>query len=160
MNAANTPTEQILHGSPLGSKRRKRSKLANRRKASATTKTQVKAPAKKIDKKIPDKPYNDVLEFLKTGDVSLFKNKKYQVSVSLSKNLLQMSPIICVCDTEARPNLIRAHVLHPSWRDSICQCDMPDICSASDTKLKVSGTITLHRRMGESRICVNFGVVN
>lgn len=37
---------------------------------------------------------------------------------------------------------------------------MPDISIVSDTKLKVSGTIALHLRKGESRPRVNLGVVN
>lgn len=37
---------------------------------------------------------------------------------------------------------------------------MPDIKSVSDTKLKVSGTINFHLRMGKSRMRLNFGVVN
>lgn len=45
--------------------------------ASATEKSQEaeNVPAKKTDKKMQDKPYNDVLAFPETGKVSLFKKK-------------------------------------------------------------------------------------
>lgn len=71
-----------------------------------------------------------------------------------------MRPIVCIFDTGAGPNLIRADVLDTSGQGSIGQRDMLDIRNAFDTRLKVSGTITLHLGMGGSRTRVNFGFVN
>lgn len=59
-----------------------------------------------------------------------------------------------------RPKVIRSDVLHASCLDSVCQLDVPDFQSASDTKLKVSGTLDSLLCMNESRTCVNFSVVN
>lgn len=52
-----------------------------------TTQEAVQIPSEKEDKKKPDEPYKDVLKFLETGKVSLFKNKNYNVSVSIGLNL-------------------------------------------------------------------------
>lgn len=88
-------------------------------------------PAKKIDKK-PDEPYKDVLAFPETGEISLFKNRNYQVFVSIRLESSRMRTILCVSDLGAGPNLIRADVLDPSWLYSILQHDMLDICSTSN----------------------------
>lgn len=37
---------------------------------------------------------------------------------------------------------------------------MPEIHSASNTRLKISGTVTLHRRTGEYRTSIIFGLVD
>lgn len=47
-----------------------------------------------------------------------------------------------------------------SWLDSSHKCDMPDIGSASDNKLSVSGTITIHLRMIEEGTPVSLDFVS
>lgn len=116
--------------------------------------------AKRTGKKMPDELYKAVLAFSETGEVVLFRNKNYQVSVSIGMNSSQMRHTICVFDNSAGPNLIRAKVLDLIWLDSIRQRDMPDIRTTSHRKLELSATIILHLPMGGSRTRVNFGVVN
>lgn len=70
-----------------------------------------------------------------------------------------MRLITFAIDTGAGLKRIRADVLARRWLDSIRQRSMPEVCSAPGTKLKESGTITSHLRMGESRSRVNFGLV-
>lgn len=70
-----------------------------------------------------------------------------------------MRPNICVFVNGVGPNLIRVDVLETSLRDRVHQRDMPESRSTSDTKLKVSGTIALHLRMGKSRIHVKINIV-
>lgn len=54
---------------------------------------------------------------------------------------------------------MRADLLDPGWLDSIHQTDMPDIASASNTKLKMSGNMTHDLHMTESRTRVSLGVI-
>lgn len=70
-----------------------------------------------------------------------------------------MRSFACLFDDAAVLNLIRADVLVPIWLDSISKRNMPDIRSASDTELGVSGTITLHLCMGVWRTRVSLSVV-
>lgn len=71
-----------------------------------------------------------------------------------------MRPATCVFDTSTGLNLIRADALEPSRLGSIRHTDMPVIRSASDAKLTVPRTITLHIRIGETHTLVNVGDVN
>lgn len=71
-----------------------------------------------------------------------------------------MRPIICVFDTGAGPKLIRDDVVNLSRLDCVRHGDMPEIRRAWDTRLNVSGTITLYLRMGESRTLVTFDVMD
>lgn len=64
-----------------------------------------------------------------------------------------------VCDIVAGASIIRAEFLDHSWLDSINQCEMTDIRSASESRLKVSGTIILNHGMRGSRTRVTFGTV-
>lgn len=82
-----------------------------------------------------DAPYKDILVSLETGDVSLFRNKNYDVSVPIGMTSPLVRPIICVFDTGVGPDLIEADLLNPSWIEYIRQRDMPDVCSESDNKL-------------------------
>lgn len=110
-------------------------------------------------KKPSNEPYQEVLSFPETGEISLFKSKNYLVSVPVGLKSLPVSPVICVIDTGAGPILIQVDFLEPTWLDSVRQHDMPEIQSASNTKLTVSVTITVHLRMSESRTLVAFTVV-
>lgn len=71
-----------------------------------------------------------------------------------------MLPIVRLFDTDARPKILRADVLHFSWLESIHQRNMTDRRSASDKKLEIFWTITIHICMSESRSRVNFGVID
>lgn len=114
-------------------------------RTSATNKTRkaVEALAKKTNKKTPDKPYKEVLEFPETGEVSLWKKETYHISVSIGNNPSQMRPNICAFNTGEVPNLIGADFLDPSCLDSIQQHDILDYRIASITRLKMTGIITV-----------------
>lgn len=91
----------------------KRSRIKGQYPASADRKTQeaVEKPARRTDKKTPDKSCKDVLAFPDTGEVSLFKNKNYQCSVSIGIHSSQMHLVVCVFNTGAGPNIIRVDAL-------------------------------------------------
>lgn len=89
----------------------------------------------------------------------MLKSNKYKVPVTIGIDSSHICPVVCVLDTGTGPNLTRTDVLDPGWVQNIHQRDVPEIRSASDTRLSVLGTITLHLRMGESRTCVMVGVV-
>lgn len=50
----------------------------------------------------------------------------------------------------AGPSLLRADVLDPTRLDSVCQRNMPEVQSASNTMLNVSDNNSLEDRTGES----------
>lgn len=51
----------------------------------------------------PDKPYEDIVAFPKTGAILLFKSRNYKVSVSIGFNSPRMRPIVCVFDAGDGP---------------------------------------------------------
>lgn len=57
------------------------------------------------------------------------------------------------------PSLVRADVPHATWLTIVHQSDMLEIQSASNTKLDIFGTFTLHLPTGKSRTRVRVGVV-
>lgn len=67
--------------------------------------------------------------------------------------------IIPIYEADGGVSLIRTDVLGASWLDDIRSRDMLDIGSASDAKLKGSGTTAFHLRIGQALTWVNFGVV-
>lgn len=71
-----------------------------------------------------------------------------------------MCPIACVIDIGSGPKFAQAGVLDLIWLGSIRQHDRLEIQRASDTKLKVSETITFHFRISKWHARVTFGVVN
>lgn len=71
-----------------------------------------------------------------------------------------MGPSICLLGTVTGPCLVRADALELRYRDSIRQCDIPEIPSTSNKKLMVSGIIALHARIGISLTRVTCGVVD
>lgn len=56
-------------------------------KTDVTTQKAAEARTKKIVKKSLDEPYRDVLTFLETPKVSLFKNRNYQLSMFIGLSL-------------------------------------------------------------------------
>lgn len=108
----------------------------------------VDAHARKINRKKPTKPYKAILSLPETAEVSLFQNKDYPVFVIIGFNALQRRLIVCVLNTGVGSNLVRANALNPGWLDFTRQRGILDNCSASNTELKVSGTIKYHLRMG------------
>lgn len=107
-----------------------------------------------------NEPYNNVVALSQTCEISLFKNQYCQVSWFIGINRSRLRPLMCLLDTDADRNLFQGEVLDPSSRESIRKCDMPNIRSVSDTKLKVSVAITLHLHMAESCTPVTLAVVN
>lgn len=71
-----------------------------------------------------------------------------------------MRPILFVLETGAGPSPIRANVLDQTWLNNIRHCLIPEARCASETKLIVSGTISLHLCMGESHVRVTCDVVD
>lgn len=114
----------------------------------------------KTDKKKPDEPYQDTLPISEPGDVSLSKIRNYKGSFSIGFKLPPMHSILCVFDTGAGLNLTSADVLDHRWLDIIRQSGMPESRSASDTRLVVSGILTLHLLAGELHTLVAFDVMD
>lgn len=94
------------------------------------------ALVRNIEKDNLDEPYSDVVVIPEIGIISLFKNNAYQILMSVGHYSSQMRRAVPVFQTGAGFNLIRANVSNPTWLKSIHQCDMRDICSASDTRVK------------------------
>lgn len=82
--------------------------------AAKNTQEAVDALVKKTDKKTRDESYKDVLAFPENCNVSLFKNKNYQVFVFIGINSSQWHRIICLFHTGGVPTLIQADVLDTS----------------------------------------------
>lgn len=116
-------------------------------------------PVKKIEKN-PEEPYKNLFAFPETGKVSLYKDRKYHFFVSFRLESSVTCLTICVSDSGAGPNSFRADVLNPNWLDNIHQLDLADIRSASDSNLKVSGTVTRQLRIGKARTRINSSVVS
>lgn len=113
----------------------------------------------KIIKKQQDEPYQKILAFSEMGELSLFENKNYKVSVSIRLNLSLMHLVVSFFDANAHRKCIQANVLSHSWLESIRESGLPEIRSVADTKLRVSRTTTLHLCMGEYCTIVNLDVV-
>lgn len=107
------------------------------------------------------KPVKDILPFLESRQLSLFKNKikVYQVFLSTGLDSLRIQPAVCVFHTVANSSLVRADFLKPSWLDSIHLPDSPNICSACRSSSEVSGTVPLQIRMSVSRFSVNSVII-
>lgn len=75
----------------------------------------MNTPVRKTEKRMPGERFKDVVAFLETGEVSLFKNKDYQFSVFSRINFTQMRLIVCVFDTEACSNFVLVDVLQCDW---------------------------------------------
>lgn len=71
-----------------------------------------------------------------------------------------MCHIVCVFDTDTGENIIRDDIMDQRLLENICKRDMPEIRCASDTKLEMSGTITVQLCTGELRNLVAFGVLD
>lgn len=71
-----------------------------------------------------------------------------------------MHSTVHVFHTGVCPSFIRANVLDPTWLNSIRQRHLLDICSASNKKLELSGSVAAHLRVGESCTRVSFGVIS
>lgn len=106
---------------------------------------------KRVVKK-PHKPYHDTMDFTETREVLLFNNQTYRFSVYITLNASRMRSMIGVFETHRGRNLITADVLDPARQESNRQRYMPEFQSASETKLKLSGTITTHLPMGEGSL--------
>lgn len=87
----------------------------------------IKITAKKTNKKKPHEPYQDILAFMGTGQILLFKSIYYKVSVSVGIFPSRTFPGICIFKTGAGRSLIRGNVLDQSWLDNVRQCDIPEI---------------------------------
>lgn len=70
-----------------------------------------------------------------------------------------MHPICYVFDTEPGPNVLPEDLSKPDWLSSIRLCHSPRLEHATNQKVKVVETIVLLVQIGESRICVLFGIV-
>lgn len=150
--------QQSRYSTEVRRRQRKKNVRADRRTkgyvqgpASIAERTQeaVETPAKNHDKKKLDEPYQPIRPFPELGDILPFKSKNYKVPVSLEFKLFQMCPVICLFDTGAGPNLKRVNIQDQSCLNNIRQSDMLEFRSASEIRPVVSGTITIHLRMGQ-----------
>lgn len=107
--------------------RQKRSDVEYPISIAEKTQEAVEAPAKKTEKKNTDEPYQHILEFPETGEISLFKRRNYKVSVLVGIGSSRMNPVICVFDIGSGPNLIRDDGLDQRSLDNVPQRDMPEI---------------------------------
>lgn len=130
------------------------------RSACKKTQNAVETAAKKTERKTLDRPYKAFLALPENGKDLLFRNRYYQLSVLIGKDLSAMHPVLCVLDNDAGPSPIRAYVLDPIYLDSIRQRDMLDNRYAFHTRLKVTGTIALHFSTCKSGSSVSFGAEN
>lgn len=87
---------------------------------------------KKTKQALPDEPYQDILIFSESGEVSIFKNKSQKTFVSIRINWSRENPVVCALDTSDVSILIRADVYDLSWLDSIRQRDVLGIQRSSD----------------------------
>lgn len=69
--------------------------------------------------KKPDEPYQSIFTIPEIGEILLFRRKHYMVSVSIEIVSLRKHPIVCIIETNAAPNTIRADVWDQSWLDNI-----------------------------------------
>lgn len=83
------------------------------------TKEAVETPAKKTEKKNQDEPYRDIFEFSKIVKILHFMSKDYKLSDSIGFSSSSMYRIVCVFDTVAGSNFIRADVLDQGLLDNI-----------------------------------------
>lgn len=95
-----------------------------------------------------------------TLNISLLKSKYYNIFVSVGFHSLHIRPVVCAFDTGTGPHFIRTSVLDQSWLDNISQSNKPEIRGASDTRLILSGTLTIYRRSGKLRTRATFGTVD
>lgn len=121
-----------------------------------TTKEAVVNLAKMINKE-PDELQKDVLPFPDNREVARFKNKNYEVSVSIWVESSEICPIVQVLDPSVGPSFIQVDNLDPSWLDSINQRSRPEFCTAPNNKLEVSEATTAHLCTCEARTHVSFG---
>lgn len=105
-------------------------------------------------------PYQNTLKFLETGQLLLFKGRNYKIFVSIWLEFSRTHPVSCVFDIGAGPDLINAVVLGQRWLKNLHQCDTLEIRGALNTRLAVTGTITLHLQLSKTRTRVSFSVVD
>lgn len=70
-----------------------------------------------------------------------------------------MLSIVFLFEICAGPNIVQADVLDAASLERSSQCNMWDIRIASDTTIKVYGTVTLHLGIADTRLRISFGVV-
>lgn len=128
-------------------------------RSEVSTQQRVKAPSKNIVYMQPDEPYNEVLDFPENRKLALFKNKDCQYPVFIGLDTPRKRSMVCILNTGMDLDQTWPAVLHLNRLASIHQRDITNMHSASHTKLKVSGTITLHFRNGEPCTRVNFNAV-
>lgn len=102
----------------------------------------------------------DILALPETGEILLFESKDYKVSFSIEIISSSMGPVVCIFDSSAGPDPMAADVQIQTWMNYIHDREMPEVGGASDTKLVMSGTVTLHLRMVESRTWLTFCVAD
>ena len=74
----------------------------------------------------------------------------YKVEASLGSSFAKPTPALCVFDTGAGPNIVRANVLPPEALESLAKAsDKTRLVSASSDELTVLGTILLMVKVGQ-----------
>lgn len=149
------------HNEPAWKKKGSRKEIEKEKKGAAVVKL-VQKPSEvsaKVANSPPSSVYAEVIAFIETDEVALFTKKNYKMSVSISFRCSHMRPLTYVFETGACPSLIRSDVLEPSWENHIRRQEVTNLYGAYNSKLRISGTIMLHIRVGEALTRIVFGVV-
>lgn len=91
--------------------------------------------------------------------IFLFYRKDYMAPVPVGISAIEMHPVACVFDTGAGPNLIREDFLRQGWHRMIRGTHRLDSKGAASESVCVLGKITLHVRMSNCRVRVDFFII-
>lgn len=105
------------------------------------------------------KQCENICTFEETKNVTLFNKNNYEVFISIGAVATEMHPGTCVFNMTASPNLIREKFFRQGWHKLIGPDNSPDVKSTTSESVRVLDIITLHVRMGDGGVRVDFGVV-
>jgi Retroviral aspartyl protease len=88
------------------------------------------------------------------------QSRNYQVSAVLGVSTQLSTPVRCILDTGAGPNIIRLGVLPDVWeRYRVREATNPTIIGAGGRRLRQCGTVALQVELGKLRTSAQFIVV-
>jgi transposase InsO family protein len=95
-----------------------------------------------------------------TVTVLPLQSRNYQVSAVLGVSTQLSTPVRCILDTGAGPNIIRLSVLPDIWeRYRVREAKRPTIIGAGGRRLRQCGTVALQVELGKLRTSAQFIVV-
>lgn len=104
--------------------------------------------------------YQDILCFAETGEVSLFDNINYKLSISIGLKPPRKLPTVCVFATGSGRILIKIAALNQSWLELNRKCDKSNVEWAFEIELEAPETATVQPTMVESRTRAMPGIAN